>query len=441
MQWIIILFAGPSAIWSLVLLHEHFFKEDNNKTEEISLKKEMKKAFKIYIQEHERKIKPTHDINVIKDTCPSLDELLQAEGYINKANGEWEKPPLLSKKEVKGIVGRHNAINKTKGIKPNEKQIYKAISRRTGQNEATVETLYGEYVTQAVKNINEHKENKVFLPNYMLPETVHAVSDFEHMKEAKIIFLAVPAQHIRTVCEGLSAHIKPSSPVIIVAKGIELSSNKLMSEVVSEVLPENPIYILSGPSFASEVASASPSALTLASEHNAETIASVISSPTFRIYTTDDIIGAQIGGALKNVLAIACGIVVGRKFGENAKAALITRGLAEIARLGAVLGARTETLMGLSGIGDIVLTCSSPKSRNMSFGIALGEGKPLQELLAKGNHVTEGIATSRAALGLARRHGVEMPVVSAVDMILRHEASINECINSLLSRPLKHETL
>ncbi|MCL2473646.1 MAG: NAD(P)-dependent glycerol-3-phosphate dehydrogenase [Alphaproteobacteria bacterium] len=302
-------------------------------------------------------------------------------------------------------------------------------------------TVLWAYEQETAENIHSLRENKAFLPNVRIPDTVHAVSSFEPLSAAKIIFLVVPAQHVRNICQELAPYIRPNAPVIIASKGIELTTNKLMSEVAAEILPENPIYILSGPSFASEVARAAPSALTLASEHDAETIASIISSPTFRIYTTDDIIGAQIGGAVKNVLAIACGIVAGRRFGENARAALITRGLAEINRLGNALGARVETLMGLSGIGDIVLTCSSTQSRNMSLGFALGSGKSLKEILASGNHVTEGIATSKSALGLARRHGIEMPVVNAVDMILRHEVSIDDCINSLLSRPLKNETV
>jgi len=214
-----------------------------------------------------------------------------------------------------------------------------------------------------------------------------------------------------------------------------------MSEVVSEILPKNPVYVLSGPSFATEVAKNLPAALTLASEWGAENLALAISSPTFRLYTTDDIIGTQIRGAVKNVLAIACGIVAGRNIGENARAALITRGLAEIVRLGVALGARAETLMGLSGLGDVVLTCTSLQSRNMSLGYELGKGKDLSAILASRKSVTEGISTAAATLSLARRHGVEMPIVGAVDMILRDKANIDDVVAGLLARPLRNETL
>jgi len=212
-----------------------------------------------------------------------------------------------------------------------------------------------------------------------------------------------------------------------------------MSEIVAEELPQHPIFVLSGPSFATEVTRGLPTALTLAGETGGENLAQAMSSTTFRLYTTDDIIGTQIGGAIKNVLAIACGIVTGREMGENARAALITRGLAEIVKLGVGLGARSETLMGLSGLGDVVLTCSSPQSRNMSLGIALGRGESLASILSSRSGVTEGISTATAALGLARRHGIDMPVVSAVDRILRDKASIDDMIAELLARPLRNE--
>jgi glycerol-3-phosphate dehydrogenase (NAD(P)+) len=230
-------------------------------------------------------------------------------------------------------------------------------------------------------------------------------------------------------------------PVILASKGIEMVSYRLMSEIAAAEIPSFPIYILSGPSFAAEVARAMPTALTLASENETEDLALAISSPLFRIYTTDDIIGAQIGGAVKNVLAIACGVVVGRGLGDNARAALITRGLAEIVRLAVGLGARPETMMGLSGLGDIVLTCSSLQSRNMSLGHALGQGRKLNEILAERSSVTEGISTASAALGLARKRGIDMPVVSAVDLILRDKATIESSIESLLARPLRNETM
>jgi glycerol-3-phosphate dehydrogenase (NAD(P)+) len=292
----------------------------------------------------------------------------------------------------------------------------------------------------AASMAKEH-ENKAFLPGIKLPQDIRITQNLGDLAECNALILAMPAQHVREMCKTLAPHISQPTSLIIAAKGIELTTHRLMSEVVSEVLPKNPIFILSGPSFAKEVARNMPTAATLASEWGGDILALAMSSPTFRLYTTDDIIGTQIGGAVKNVLAIACGIAVGRDLGENARAGLITRGLAEITRLGIALGARQETLMGLSGLGDVVLTCSSTQSRNMSLGFSLGQGKSLNEILASRNSVAEGISTAAATLGLARRHGVDMPVVGAVDMILRDKASIDECIASLLARPLRNETV
>ena len=288
----------------------------------------------------------------------------------------------------------------------------------------------------------DKRENTAYLPGIKLDAAIKITSNYADLAPCNAIILAAPAQHLRASCKALEPHLKALSiPLIIVTKGIELTSHRLMSEIVAETLPKHPVFILSGPSFASEVAKNLPAALTLAGESDGAVLALSMSSLNFRLYTTDDIIGTQIGGAVKNVLAIACGIVAGRGLGDNARAALITRGLAEIIRLGTALGARAETLMGLSGMGDIVLTCSSPQSRNMSLGLALGQGKTLDEILASRNSVTEGVATAAATLGLAHRHGIDMPVVSAVDRILRDKASIDAMIAELLARPLRNETL
>ncbi|MDD3030460.1 MAG: NAD(P)-dependent glycerol-3-phosphate dehydrogenase [Alphaproteobacteria bacterium] len=286
------------------------------------------------------------------------------------------------------------------------------------------------------------QENSAYLPGIPLPSALTYVTDIRAMTACDALILATPAQHVRDSCRALAAaNLPASTPLIIASKGIELSSHRLMSEVCTEELPQNPVAILSGPSFAFEVARNKPTALTLASENDSEALAQALASPTLRIYTTDDIIGAQIGGALKNVLAIACGIAAGKGLGENARAALITRGLAEITRLGLALGARMETLMGLSGLGDVVLTCSSTQSRNMSLGFALGEGQELSVILSQRKTVTEGIPTAAAALGLARRHGIEMPLVSAVDQILRDKTSVDESIAALMGRALRNETV
>ncbi len=285
------------------------------------------------------------------------------------------------------------------------------------------------------------RENSFFLPGIRLPDSLSIANNMDSIADCQALVLASPAQHLRATCKIVANHVGKRVPLIIASKGIELTTHLLMSEVVSQELPGRPLFILSGPSFAGEVANSLPAALTLASEWGNENMALALSSPVFRLYTTDDIIGAQIGGALKNVLAIACGITSGRALGENARAALITRGLAEMVRLGIALGARAETIMGLSGLGDVVLTCSSMQSRNTSLGFALGQGRGLEDILASRNSVTEGISTAAAALGLARRHGINMPVVSAVDLILREKASIDDIIQDLLSRPLRNETV
>ena len=283
------------------------------------------------------------------------------------------------------------------------------------------------------------RSNVVYLPGATLGNDVHITSTLADLSSCDAIILAVPAQHLRATCKELAPHCGTHRPIVIAAKGIELITHRLMSEVVAAEMPGHPIFILSGPSFATEVAKNLPTALTLAGETGGEDLAHAMSSPTLRIYTTDDIIGTQIGGAIKNVLAIACGIIAGRGLGENAKAALIARGLAEMIRLGTALGARAETLTGLSGLGDVVLTCSSNQSRNTSLGFALGQGQNLKGILANRTSVTEGISTATAALGLANRHGVNMPVVSAIDMILREQANIDDVISGLLTRPLRNE--
>ncbi len=289
------------------------------------------------------------------------------------------------------------------------------------------------------QEIAQKRENKRYLPKIQIPTTVTVTAEGAALTACDALILAVPAQYVRSVCQALAPSLPERSPVLIAAKGVEQTTHRLMSEVVTAALPTHPIFILTGPSFATEVARNLPTALTLGGETDGMALAHALSSPTLRLYTTDDIIGAQIGGAVKNVLAIACGIVMGRGLGENARAALITRGLAEIARLGLALGARTETLMGLSGLGDAVLTCSSPQSRNTSFGIAVGKGEKIETILATRPSVTEGVSTAAATLGLAHRHGVDMPVTRAVDLIVREGADIDQVIADLLARPLRPE--
>jgi len=228
---------------------------------------------------------------------------------------------------------------------------------------------------------------------------------------------------------------------VICAKGVERGSGALMSELVAEILPRTPLAVLSGPTFAAEVARGQPTAVTLAAADAAvgAQLVSALGGATFRPYLSTDVVGAQVGGAVKNVIAIACGIVTGRALGDNARAALMTRGLAEIMRLGEALGGQRETLMGLSGLGDLSLTCNGPQSRNMSLGIALGKGRTLDEALAGKRSVAEGVDSAAAIAALAGRKGVEMPIVAAVDAIVHRGADIEAAIAALLARPFKAE--
>ena len=289
-----------------------------------------------------------------------------------------------------------------------------------------------------VDRMNKHHENDVYLKGIRLDDAIRATATLADVEVCNALILACPAQFVQPMCVALGP-VAQGKPLIIVAKGVDKAKHKLLSEIIAKELPDNPLYILSGPSFAREVAQHQPTALTLAGETDGADLAQAMVSASLRIYTTDDVIGTQIGGAVKNVLAIACGIVVGRGLGDNARAALITRGLAEIMRLAVALGARTETIVGLSGLGDTVLTCSSPQSRNMSLGIALGQGKSLEHALAQSAGVAEGIDTAAAVWALARHHGVDMPVVGAVDRILRDHAAIDVVISELLTRPLRAE--
>jgi glycerol-3-phosphate dehydrogenase (NAD(P)+) len=295
---------------------------------------------------------------------------------------------------------------------------------------------------EVVAAINTRHENTLFLPGAALDPRLGATSELAEAAARDLLLLAVPAQHLRAVAGALAPHLKSGTPVVICAKGIEERTGALLSEVVAEALPQAPVALLSGPTFAAEVAAGFPTAITLAASDAAlgQRVIRSLGGRAFRPYYSDDVPGAQIGGAVKNVIAIACGIVVGRTLGDNARAALITRGLAEMARLALAKGGRAETLMGLSGLGDLTLTCTSLQSRNHSLGVALGQGKPLADILAARRSVAEGVTSAAAAVALAQRLGIEMPIVAAVDAILHRGAAIDVAIESLLSRPFRSET-
>jgi len=255
------------------------------------------------------------------------------------------------------------------------------------------------------------------------------------------LILAVPAQACREVLQTLAPELGPHVPVIISAKGIEQASGLFLNDVVRAVLPRAPIMVLSGPSFAADVVKGLPTAVVLAAASLAEAgeWAEALSLPSFRIYGSDDILGVEIGGALKNVLAIACGISDGRRLGDSARAALTTRGFAELTRFGRKMGARPETLMGLSGLGDLLLTCASRQSRNYAFGLAIGEGASVAEAIARSTGIVEGAYTVQVAAQLARKLGIDMPIVGAVHAIVDEGANPDDVITALLARPASTE--
>jgi glycerol-3-phosphate dehydrogenase (NAD(P)+) len=293
-----------------------------------------------------------------------------------------------------------------------------------------------------VEAVNARHENPYFLPDVTLDPAIVATSDLHAaMESAAAALLVLPAQFLRGVLNLLGDHLRQRLPVLHCAKGIELHSLKTVSEIGDEVLPGCPWAVLSGPSFATEVAGDLPTAVTIASRDTplARFFMAALGNARFRPYLSDDPIGVELGGAVKNVLAIACGIVVGRDLGDNARAALITRGLAEMIRLGVAKGGRAETFRGLSGLGDLVLTCSSAKSRNYRLGLALGRGQTLDAVLRGSRSVVEGVATAAAVTRLAGRLGVEMPICQAVDALLHRGESIDAMIDLLLRRPHRSE--
>ncbi len=272
-------------------------------------------------------------------------------------------------------------------------------------------------------------------PNLAPTDDLAAVADF-----AEVLLLVTPAQALREIGTRLAPLLPADRPLVICAKGIERDTGRLTTEVLSEVLPGRPLAVLSGPTFASEVAAGLPTAVTLACDDAVlgGSLVTALGSATFRPYLSDDPVGAAIGGALKNVIAIACGVLVGRDLGENGRAALITRGLAEIARLGRAKGAKPATLMGLSGLGDLTLTCTSQRSRNYAFGLRLGrDGKPETGQGPQG--IAEGVFTAQAALALAETLGVEVPITAAVEAVLNGRADIDNVIAALLARPFREE--
>ncbi len=290
-------------------------------------------------------------------------------------------------------------------------------------------------------SIAQSRENSLFLPGVTLDEGIEVTGDVADLADCDFILAVPPAQHMRATLKAYAPYARDGVPVALCSKGVEQGTLALMAEVMAEVLPQAAPAVLSGPSFAGEVARGLPTAVTLAcpDPELGRRLAEAIAAPGFRPYLVDDMVGAEAGGAIKNVLAIACGIVEGRQLGRSAHAALITRGFAELTRMAVALGGRAETVAGLCGLGDLVLTCSSPQSRNMSVGLALGQGQTLAEALAGKLSVAEGVASAPAVRQLAGRLGVETPICEAVAAILNGELAVDAAIEGLLSRPLKSE--
>jgi glycerol-3-phosphate dehydrogenase (NAD(P)+) len=289
---------------------------------------------------------------------------------------------------------------------------------------------------QVIESIQSRRENSQYLPEQFIDPAIMVTDKTDFIGSCDMLLVTIPAQSLRTVAISLSDTVPSHLPIILATKGIERGSLMLMSEVVQSILPYNPIGILSGPNFAREAAAGLPTATTLAlfQTQLADKITYAIGGKYFRLYVNDDPIGTQIGGAVKNVLAIAAGIVEGRKLGENARAALITRGMVEIARLAKAKGGNEETLMGLSGIGDMMLTCMSTKSRNYSLGVNIGRGT-----MRPSGGLTEGVATAESVTQLARKLGVAMPIASAVHDVLAGNLQVGTAIERLLERPLVSE--
>jgi glycerol-3-phosphate dehydrogenase (NAD(P)+) len=306
---------------------------------------------------------------------------------------------------------------------------------------AGLETTLWAREADVVASVNTSHENTSFLPGVDLEPSIRATGDFADLADCDFVLAVAPAQHLRAALSAFRPHVREDLRIILCAKGVEQGSLKLMTQVLAETVPQAQPAVLSGPSFAGEVARGLPTAVTLACPDAgcAEDLAELIATPTFRPYFATDMIGAEAGGAVKNVLAIACGIVEGRGLGRSAHAALITRGFSELTRLAVALGGEAETVAGLCGLGDLVLTCSSPQSRNMSVGLALGRGQTLDEALAGKLSVAEGVASAPAVRQLARKLGVDVPICEATAAILAGEVGVDEAIRGLLSRPLREE--
>ena len=296
---------------------------------------------------------------------------------------------------------------------------------------------------ETISEINDFHTNRNYLPGVTLNRSVRATGKLSEIAECDAVLLVMPAQHMGAIVGDLSKHLTKDIPLIICAKGIEQTTGRLMSDVVREATSKGHVMALSGPSFASEVARGLPAAVTLACDDlvMGQALMDSIGHKAFRPYLSDDLIGVQVGGALKNVLAIAAGIVDGKEMGNSAHAALVTRGFGELMQFGKAYGAKAETMMGLSGFGDLLLTCSSHQSRNMTLGRALGQGQKIEAILGGRRSVSEGYYTAGIAHKLAKEKGLDVPIMDAVYKVLDGQISVDDAIDDLLTRPFGPERL
>ena len=315
---------------------------------------------------------------------------------------------------------------------------------------AVVANRAGSSVTLGTRNVNvihsikEHRTNDIYLPSVFLDPNIRVTDQLASACQGDVLILAMPSHSLRGVCIAISDVLDPKVPVVIACKGIERGSLMLMSEVVSAILPSNPVAVISGPNFADEAAKGIPTATTIACANTAlwDTLMYSIGGRLFRPYMTSDVVGTQIGGVVKNVIAIACGIAMGREMGENTRAAIVTRGFAEMSRLALAKGGKYETLMGLSGLGDLLLTCGSTKSRNMSFGVAIGQGKAKDDILmVRGRTATEGVLAAESLAKLSKKYNISMPICEGVYRILYENAPLDHVIQELLERPFISEAI
>lgn len=294
---------------------------------------------------------------------------------------------------------------------------------------------------EVAESINTGHENTLFLKGVPLDPAIRATNRLADLASVDALLVVTPAQFLRPTLAELSGHLPQTTPIVLCSKGIEQGTGLLMTEVCAAVAGAHPLAVLSGPTFAAEVAKGLPTAITMACADEAlgATLSAAIGLPTFRPYWSPDVIGAEVGGAVKNVLAIACGIAEGKQLGENARAALITRGFAEMIRFGKAKGAQYETLAGLCGLGDLILTCSSTQSRNMSLGLAIGQGRRMNDILAERKTVAEGAYTAPVLLETAQKLNVDMPITEAVVQLLYNDADVDTVISDLLNRPFRPE--